>query len=213
MAANEFKRNRIYYTKAQITNGLITKGGEWMFIDNVEYIGQYHKYTTGEVFSEISFVDGKSRKLIPYVDVTALGLKNIVGMDLSKNFLYDNVKTLDIVKSKSPNSDSDPISDDDLKNGFKERYFGYRFDGDCIELNKEKYNQIGTEDGLSDVTYTKVKLKWKIAGPIYDIKDGRGNILEAGIFDTNKRTAALISEKYPNLKYKLLDFTEFNQSY
>ena len=45
------KRRRIYYTKAQVREGLVTEGGEWMFTDNVEYIGQYHTYTTGEVFS------------------------------------------------------------------------------------------------------------------------------------------------------------------
>ena len=56
MAANEFRRNRIYYTKAQINNGLLTEGEEWMFIDGTEYIGQYHTYTTGEVFSLIEFL-------------------------------------------------------------------------------------------------------------------------------------------------------------
>ena len=52
MARNEYKRKRVYYTKAQITDGLLTRGNEWMFIDGTEYIGQYHSYTTGEIFSE-----------------------------------------------------------------------------------------------------------------------------------------------------------------
>ena len=59
MAANEYKRKRIYDTKAQINNGLITEGGEWMFIDGTDYIGQYHTYTKNEVFSEINFIYGK----------------------------------------------------------------------------------------------------------------------------------------------------------
>jgi len=62
MARSEFKRKRHYYTKAQIESGLMTDGKEWMFIDGTEYIGQYHKYTTKETFSEINFVKGKSRK-------------------------------------------------------------------------------------------------------------------------------------------------------
>ena len=53
---DEFTRSRIYYTKAQIQNGLITSGKEWMFIDYTEYIGQYHTYTTNEIFSESTFV-------------------------------------------------------------------------------------------------------------------------------------------------------------
>ena len=208
--ASEYKRKRIYYTKAQINNGLITEGGEWMFIDGTEYIGQYHTYTTNEVFSEINFIDGKSRKLIPYVNVTSIG-ESTDGMDLSKNFEYDSIKSLDIKKTKKPNKDIEPITDKDLKRGYMERYFGYRYDNQCIELNKEKFNQIGSKDGLSSVTYKKLKIRWKILGPVYDVKDANGKVIEPGVFDTNKRTVALTSEKNPSIKLKLLDYLEFYQ--
>lgn len=211
MAVNEFKRKRIYYTKAQITTGLITKGKEWMFTDYIEYVGQFHKYTTGEVFSEISFVDGKSRILIPFVDVTAIGVEDGQGVDVAKQFIYDSVKTVNVKKMVLPNPDIEPVTEEDKINGFMERYFGYRYDNKCIELNKEKFNKIGSEEGLSDVLYLKVKLKWKISGPTYDRKDERGNVLESGVYDTNKRTVALYSEKYPLLKLKLMDFLEFQQ--
>ena len=211
MARNEFKRNRVYYTKAQITDGLITEGGEWMFIDGMEYIGQYHSYSTGEVFSEVNFVDGKSRKLIPYVDVTTIGTQNAENMDFAKNFIYDEIKSVDIKKSKTPNRDIEAITDKDIKNGYMIRYFGYRYDDSCIELNKEKFNQIGSEDGLSGVVYKKLKIKWKITGPIHDVLDENGKVIESGVFDSNKRNVALISEKHPSIKLKLLDYTEFHQ--
>ena len=211
MARNEYKRNRVYYTKAQITDGLLTTGNEWMFIDGTEYIGQYHSYTTGEIFSEVNFVDGKSRKLIPYVDVKSIGVQSPEGMDLAKNFHYNNIKSLDIKKQTMPNRDIEAITDKDLKKGYMERYFGYRYDDSCIELNKEKFNQIGSDDGLSGVVYKKLKLKWKLTGPIYDIKDNNGKIIESGVFDSNKRTVSFISEKHPSIKLKLLDYLEFYQ--
>ena len=211
MARSEFKRKRHYYTKAQIESGLMTDGKEWMFIDGTEYIGQYHKYTTKETFSEINFVKGKSRKLIPYVNVSSLGVETLEGLDLAKNFHYDEIKTLDIEKTTKPNSDIEPIKDKDLKNGYLERFFGYKYDDTCIELNEEKFNQIGTDKGLSGVTYKKVKLKWKIIGPVYDVKNEKGDIVDYGVFDTNKRTVALISEDYPSIKFKLLDFLQFYQ--
>ena len=34
---------------------------------------------------------------------------------------------------------------------------------------------------------------------------------EIGVFDTNKRTIALTSEKHPSIKMKLLDYLEFYQ--
>ena len=56
---------------------------------------------------------------------------------------------------------------------------------------------------LSNVLWTKVKLKWKIVGPVYDIKDERGNITESGVFDTNKRTVALVFREIPIIKVKI----------
>ena len=84
-------------------------------------------------------------------------------------------------------------------------------DNQCIELNKEKFNQIGSKDGLSSVTYKKLKIRWKISGPVYDVKDVNGKVIEPGVFDTNKRTVALTSEKHPSIKLKLLDYLEFYQ--
>lgn len=208
---SEYKRSRIYYTKAQITTGLVTEGSEWMTVDNVEYIGQYHSYTTGEVFTRPTYVEGKSRKLIPFVDLSKIGQKDDIGMDLAKNFEYDGIKTQDVLKTIIPNPDREPIKDSDVLKGFFERYFGYKYDGRCIELNKENYNKIGSDEGLTDVQWSKVKIKWKIKGPVRDVRDSDGKLLEAGVFDTNKRTVFLISEKFPNFRNKLLDYLEFYQ--
>mgnify|MGYP001428963198 CR=1 FL=1 len=208
---SEFERRRIYYTKNQVEIGLVTLGEEWMFTDGTEYVGQYHKYITDEVFSKPTFIKGKSRKLIPYVNVNDIGTLNSEGVDLAKNFLYDEIKSVDVKKTKTPNKDIEPIKEKDLKNGFFIRYVAYKFDDTCIELNKDKYGKIGTDKGLSDVLYTKLEVKWKITGNLYDIKDDRGNIIEAGIFDTNKRTIALLSEDYPSLKSKFINYLEFYQ--
>lgn len=208
--ANEFTRSRVYYTKAQIKNGLITKGGEWMTLDNVEYIGQYHRYTTGEVFTQPNWVDGKSRKLIPYVNINRLNALNDVKVDLTKNFEYDKIKKANVKQTKIPNQNVEAVGDSDLKNTYFERYFAYkRNDGRLLELSKSDYGKVGSKDGLNDVLWEKFKLKWKIKGVIHDTLDSMGNIKEAGVFDTNKRTVALYSEKYPTLKTKLMDFMEY----
>lgn len=208
--ANEYRRSRVYYTKAQIKNGLITEGGEWMFVDTTEYIGQYHRYTTGEVFSEPNFVEGKSRKLIPYVDVSVVGTSDSMGMDFAKNFEYDRIKQVTVKKTYIPNQNVEEITDKDTKRLYFERYFAYKpNDGRMLELSQEDYGKIGSKDGLSDVIWQKFKIRWKIKGPIHDIMDSEGNIKESGVFDTNKRTVALYSEDYPTLKSKLMDFTEY----
>lgn len=163
---NEYRRSRVYYTKAQITTGLITNGLEWMFLDTTEYTGQYHKYSSGEVFSESTFIDGKSRKLIPYVDVKKLGSMDSLGLDISKNYEYNLIKNVDIKKTFVPNAGQVEITEKDLKRLYFERYFAYkRNDGRVLELTKEDYGKVGSKDGLSDILWEPFKLRWKIRGP------------------------------------------------
>jgi|TARA_B110000444_G_C18847716_1_gene603209 hypothetical protein len=208
---DEFTRSRIYYTKAQIQNGLITSGKEWMFIDYTEYIGQYHTYTTNEIFSESTFVKGKSRLLIPYVE-QQYGISGI-GQNRLTNFEYDGIKKVDVKPSQIPNKGQEPITDEDRKNNYFVRYFAYRRnDGRCLELNKKKFGKIGTKESLDGVMWEKVKIKWKFKGNLHDVVDENGNITESGVFDTNKRTVSLISEKYPNLRNKLINYTELYES-
>lgn len=61
------RRMKIYYPDMQIDKGLHTKGKEWMTADDqVEYVGFYHKYTTGEVYTRKDWDPVYSRKLKRY---------------------------------------------------------------------------------------------------------------------------------------------------
>jgi hypothetical protein len=206
------KRKRIYYTKAQVTNGLITKGKEWMFKDTTEYIGQYHTYTTGEVFSETTFVNTKSRILIPYLDLKKLNQQTDVGLDLVKNFEYDNIKTLDVKKSITPNPSIISPADSDIKRGWMERYFAQKVNDDSfLELSKKDFGKVGTTNGLDSILWEKFKIRWKITGPTSDIKNPNGGIKESGIEDTNRRSTLIASDKYPSLKTYITNYREFAQ--
>ena len=206
------KRRRIFYTKVQITNGLITDGSEWMFTDNVEYIGQYHTYTTGEVFSEVSFVDGKSRTLIPFVNIKQLNKQTDVGFDLAKNFEYDNIKTLTVKKSSTPNPSQLTPTNADIKRGWMIRYFAQKVNDDSFfELSKEDFGKIGTTDGLDKILWQQFTLRWKITGPPVDIINTDGSIRENGIENTNMRMVQITSNDYPSLKTHIIDYREFAQ--
>jgi hypothetical protein len=205
------KRQRAYYTKGQINNGLETNGGEWMLVDGTEYIGQFHSYTTGEVFTESAFVDGVSKKLIPYVNVTVLNQQNEIGIDLNKNFEYDNIKTLDIVQSSKPNPAVVQPTDKDRTNGYFTRYFAAKVnDDEIIEIALNDFKNIGSENGLDENLYNVFSLRWKISGPVNDELDLLGNVKESGILDTNIRTINLKSQTYPFLKQYITDFLEFS---
>ena len=205
-------RKRIYYTKAQIKEGLKTPGGEWMYTDGTEYIGQYHTYTTGEVFSLGRYVKDKSRILIPFIDLKQKVEDNQLNIDFAKNFEYDTLKPDYVNPSITPPIKSEIPKDKDYSNGYMIRYFAHkRNDLQIVELNKDNYGKVGTEDGLDKVIWEKFQIKWKISGPDNDVLDSEGNIKESGIIDTNIRTINYQSEDYPALKDYITDFRQFSK--
>jgi hypothetical protein len=63
-------RFKTYYPTSEITTDLYTAGKQWMTANNVEYIGVYHKYLTGEVYTRAKWQPGISVILMPYIDNT-----------------------------------------------------------------------------------------------------------------------------------------------
>lgn len=207
------RRQRIYYTKAQIEAGLKTGGGEWMFTDGTEYIGQYHKYSTGEVFTDSNYVDGKSRKLIPYVDVSKVFDETDSIIDFAKNFEYDAIKNVDVKKSVKSNEPISDIYNRPVKNGYIKRLFAYKVnDGQILELDEIGYGNYGTKKGLDAILWRKFSIDWKVQGSDYDILDSQGNVKEGGIIDENRRTIEKYSEEYPTLSKRITDFREFSKA-
>jgi len=208
--ANE--RLRGYYTKGQTINGLHTNGGEWMYVDGTEYTGQYHRYTTGEVFTQPSYVNGISKKLIPYIDVIQINQQNELGIDINRNFEYDGIKKITLKPSAKPNPAFVQPTDKDRVKGYFTRYFAVKANGsDIIEITSKDTQGQGSENGLDANLYNTFSIRWKISGPINDILDGMGNIKEAGVSDTNIRTINVKSETYPPLKKYITNFLEFYQ--
>jgi len=206
-------RRRVYYTKDQITDGLLTDGEEFMSTSGIEYKGQYHKYSTGEVFTEATYIDGKSSKLIPYVDlnndVTSI---NGISIDLGKSFEYDGIKEIEIPSSSMPNSSKNKPIDSDYYKGYVIRYFGTKVNEDrVIELSEKDFKKVGKSNGLPKLLWNSFLLRWKVSGQIDDILNPNGTINQPGVISTNKRTIDLLSEDYPTLRGILTNLTEFYQ--
>jgi len=180
-------RKKIYYPKGQILGGRFTAGKEWMLEDGTEFKGAYHTYTTNEVFTESSYVRGRSKKLIPYVNMSEEANK--------KKFEYDGLVAQTPKKFTFANYSKQIPTQLDYDRGYFYRYFVKRRTSDYIsEVNLENYGKADTEH------FIKVKLAWKIAGPLNDTSN------ERGVIDTNRRilietenTMSKISEYVKNL--------------
>jgi hypothetical protein len=184
-------RKKLYYTTGQIRNGLYTKGKEWMFLDGIEYIGDYHMYTTtNEVFTKSQWIKGVSKKLVPYLDLSQ--------SDVNKTFEYDNLKKVDIpIITETLYNKPTPVERDYI-NGFFTRYFVKRYFQSIItEVNKDSYSNTTQE------FYVKVELLWKLTGPLNDTD------VEMGVYDTNRRLVLLAEKDMVGIRNYVTNYTEY----
>lgn len=144
-------RQKIYYPPGQIQTGLYTQGGEWMFEDGEEYIGPYHTYSTGEVFSGSRYNTSLSKKLIRFVDLSV--------QSFSKKFQYDSIRTSEIEEAYFPTYSKVTPTLDNYSNGYVDRFFVKRKHQDFIsEVDSKVYSQ--TQSTL----FEKTKIRWKLTG-------------------------------------------------
>ena len=184
------KRRKIYYPDGQIQKGLYTQGGEWMFADGTEYVGDYHTYSTGEVFTKSSYVKNVSEKLIPYVD---LSIK-----DNSEKFRYDSIA------SQLPQSFYFPVYrktlplEDNYLQGYFFRYFVKKYHSPfVVEVTKDTYSATQVEH------FAKAEIPWKLVGTVNDSQKG------PGVFDTNRRIISGVNKIIDGILNYVTDFTEY----
>lgn len=190
------KRSRIQYAKDEIITDLYTVGLEYMYADtNEEYIGPYHKYTTGEVFTEFNWKPNQSKKLITYQDIN------------TTQFLYKTLKP-DIKTSYESVSTYVPQpTDEDFKAGYFQRYFISKFNENVIiEIDLASYNKYLAAE-LDNNAYVVTKLTWHISGiPRTQSKDG---ITEVGVYEKNRNIVINAESTMPGISKKLTDYLEF----
>jgi len=142
-------RKKIYYPEGQIQKGLYTEGKEWMMEDGTEYIGDYHKYITGEVYTKSAFVKNVSKKLIPYIDLSQ--------NDNMVKFEYDNLRNDEIESFVFAKYEKTQPTQKDYDRGYYSRYFVKRhFDQIITEVSKDTFNSV------QDEHYIRLELAWKL---------------------------------------------------
>jgi hypothetical protein len=210
-------RAKIYYPDTQIQKNLYTIGKEWMTMDDwKEYSGFYHKYVTGEVFSEKDWNPGVSKKLVRFKDRPDSYFKYA---DIT-SFMNINGRKTEIVGSKNtvftrysaPRSVKRQATDDDTIVGVMTRYFIYKrnepnrvfFEIDPIQAQSYKTKKSGINSSL----YGLIEFQWKLNGPEHDVYEN--NILmQPGVVDTNKRIILRHSKKFRKLAEIVTNYKEF----
>lgn len=190
------KRSRLQYSKDEIIDNLYTTGKEYMLYDtDTEYIGPYHKYTTGEVFTEFTWKPNISKKLVQF--------KNINSVQYQFQKINPNIKTTyDSISYYIPTPTSE-----NYKNGKITRYFLKKVNEYKIyEVSEDVYNKHSAES-IDPNLYTSLKLDWIISGiPNSVVKNG---IYIQGISEQNSKTVYNAELQLPGITKLLPDFLQF----
>ena len=178
----------VYTPKFKIETGFYTKGKEYMTLDNEEYIGVYHRYPNGAVYSEATFND-YSVELLEYSSAT----------ESEKTGIYFELTGMRFNNYQAPKYHYPELTNADYELANFTRYFVQRKNNlsEIIEINKDSYKSInaGNKIGIDTGVYNKTLIKWSISGPIDSVRQANERV----IFNSN------ISE----LSFYLTDLTEF----
>lgn len=207
-------RLKIYYPEDQIIRNLFTKGNEYMYMqDFKEYVGFYHRYTTGEVYSGYDWDGLRSRRLIRFRPLSESQAKYYQIKHFITDSSGDRVKVSNAYgdqyyKYRAPRYVRRKLTNQDLENGHLNRYFVFKRNEPrrvFFEISKEQSANYGTDaTGINQYLYGLVVIPWKVDGPEYDILID-GILTKPGVVNTNLRIVEKYAAKYPIIKKILRD--------
>jgi hypothetical protein len=187
-------RIKSYYSANEIVNNLYTTGQELMTTDNVEYVGLYHKYTTGEIYSQPIWNKNKSVKLIKYKEQPESVIE------------YNKISDIEI-NYKSFNTYNVVITKENINNGYIDRFIIKRSNDNIFyEVNSDTYDMYTNED-IDPVLYSAVKLKWYITGNINDTQ--QGNITIPGVQSNNYKELQTAEITVPGISLYFTDLLQY----
>lgn len=177
-------RQRLHYTPSQITKNLYTTGSEWMTPDDKEYLGPYHTYITGEVYTGATWNPKSSQKLFPI----------IIETETVKQ--YKRIKTVQ-TKFESPSVRIPIITNSDRSNGYVTRYFLYKSNQkQLVEIDLPQYTK--SQSKLIDTNvYYAFKLIWWISGSTEDVYSN--GVLTKGVVTKNIEALRQLETNVPEI--------------
>lgn len=175
-------RQRLEYNSSQQQLNLYTSGSEWQLPDGAEYIGPYHRYTTGEIFTQPRWNPSRSQPLQPYRPESTEAKR------------YRQLKNT-IVTFQPPRHKLVTITPADRAAGYVTRWFLWhvtRFE--LIEIDETQYTS-WLSQRIDPVLYAGFSINWYISGALED--EMKNGILHKGVKTQN--TEQLVAVGIPQI--------------
>lgn len=187
-------RIKTYYSAEEVTNNLYTFGTEFMTEDKQEYIGLYHAYITGEVYTQPEWNPKHSKKLILYKSQN------------SELDTYKRIKSIN-VNYINPYEITPELTTQDISVGIKKRFFFKNITtGQIIEVDKSQHDLYDNQI-IDPLVYIKMSIDWKIAGSLTDINVN--GVLTRGVITYNSAILKKAEHVMSGITTHLSNLTEY----
>ena len=188
-------RQKEYYSEDEIVKNQYTTGKEYMTKGRVEYIGLYHKYITGEVYTLGDWNSKKSISLIPYEEESEdikiyKSNKPKIKTRYSTPAIFYPSPTVDDINKKS-------ITRHILKNVSTNQ---------LIEINSSTVKDYQKKK-IDNNLYQLETIEWKIAGVLNTVTVN--GISKIGVVEQNIETIRNKSKTMPELLQYFKSYSEF----
>ena len=171
------RKRPVYAAKTKIKTGLYTEGKEYMFPDTLkEYVGLYHTYPNGAVYSGASFSKKYSNVLVPYSiatePATLVDEKGAMTESTGSlnNSIYLRITGTRFNQYRKPQFYYPIVTEKDYKRGSIMRHFAQHVSnpGNITEITEEEFIRINTDNrrGIDQDVHFYIKIPWSITGPL-----------------------------------------------
>lgn len=177
-------RRRLYYTDKQIVKNLYTTGSEWQTTDGNEYIGPYHTYITGEVYTQSDWNETTSKALVKFEK------KNQSVLD------YQTIKNIQ-VKFETPTPAIIQVTNTERTAGYLTRYIAKKYnETKIIEVDKMQFDK-WLENKIDQNVWQIIPVYWKIKGPL--ATQIKGAVITLGVREQNTKTVIDLESRMPGI--------------
>jgi len=188
-------RKKVKYTKDEITNNLYTAGQEFMTEDYKEYIGLYHSYSTGEVYSNAKWNSNTSIKLIKFREIS------------KENQSYKKLKSDLTTRYNSLQPTKIEITQKNINEGYVDRYFALNIVTRIItEITLNQKKQIDQRK-IDPNLYVAASLRWYITGNVESLYENGVTI--KSVAEKNNDEIKTASKIIPDISNYLQNLTEY----
>ena len=211
MAKQSAKTKPIYTPVFRQEIGLYTEGKEWMFAETAEeYIGLYHKYPNGSVYSEAEWSNA-SQLLTPYAEQTRPavliaedGEVSDIEAESKNNSIYFKLTGTRFNQYYAPPFYYPQPTEEMYAVGYMTRFFVQKINepNQITEVNPEEFDRANNKNqpGIDGRLYKKIRIQWTIDGPIKEARKA------------NQRILMHNESNFPGLSQYLSDLDEFHKA-